>query len=126
MKKAIKKPANKKASKPTARTKPKAKAKVTKSSKAPPKAINKKISKPVKKTAIKKIKKSAAKIKAKGFSILELFQLKAKRILNRGQAGDAWKHKKDLPPQDQTHKDEMRAKNSAVGKKSGFGGARHH
>jgi hypothetical protein len=85
--------------------------------KASPKRA-KKLAKPKTKLANKK--------KSKGLSIVELFQLKNKHAHDVHPAGADWKHKKDLPPQDQPSKEDMRVKNNAAGKKSGFGGARHH
>jgi len=78
------------------------------------------------KTKSKSSPKHATKKKSKGLSVVELFQMKTQSEQNANQSGDDWKHKKDFPPQEQLSKEDLRAKNNAGAKKTGFGGARHH
>ncbi len=68
----------------------------------------------------------AAKKKSKGLSVADLFRLKEQQSQEHHPMGDEWKHKKTLPLQDQHKKEDMRAKNNPTGRKSGFGGVRHH
>lgn len=112
-----------KIAKRSAKSKPKAKTKASKTLKV--KAKTKRSPKRAKKASAPTLR-AAAKKKSKGLSIVELFQMKTQSEQSANQSGDEWKHKKDLPPQDQHSKDDMRVKNNAAGKKSGFGGARHH
>ncbi len=103
---------------------PKKKAK----SKAKPKLKAKKASmktKPKNRAKVAVKKKSTPKKKSKGLSIVELFEMKKERE-QAAQNPEAWKHKKDLPPQDQPHVNDLSAKGGSAGKKSGFGGVRHH
>ncbi|HEY8279017.1 MAG TPA: hypothetical protein VIH99_05310 [Bdellovibrionota bacterium] len=97
------------------------KAKTAGKSKAKPKAKAKTAGKSRLKAHSKPAKKS------RGLSITELFQMKQQQQQSaQAQANDpeAWKHKKELPPQDQHHPED--AKDIGGGKKSGFGGVRHH
>jgi hypothetical protein len=91
----------------SSRAKPKAKAKSRAPSRAKPKA-----------------KTKAAPKKGKGLTVVELFQLKQQREQGAAAGGEAWKHRKDLPPQDQHGPEDAKA--GAAGRKSGFGGVRHH
>ena len=97
-----------------AKTKPKAKAKAKT---ANPKAK-------AAKSRVKARTKPQAPKKPKGLSIGELFQMKQEREQAVAQDAEAWKHKKDLPAHDAHHPEDP--KDGGGGKKSGFGGARHH
>lgn len=107
------------------------KKKLSKTAKKGAKAKSK--AKPKKKAAVKARGKGkkltarpAAKKKSKGLSVVDLFHLKEQQAQEHHPMNDDWKHKKSLPPQEQHNKETMRSKNNANGKRSGFGGVRHH
>lgn len=114
-KKAAKKAAKKSAGKTKAKTKPKAK-----------KATVKAKGKSAAKSKAKPIAKPKAKARTKashGLTVVDLFKMKQEREQQAAQDAEAWKHKKDLPPQDIHSPEDAKMDNV---KKSGFGGTRHH
>jgi hypothetical protein len=72
-------------------------------------------------------KATKAKTKTKpagdGLTVIDLFKMKKERE-QAAQNPGAWKHRKDLPPQDQHAPEDAKSTNNV--KKGGFGGARHH
>ncbi|MGZ3706419.1 MAG: hypothetical protein ACXWP1_11405 [Bdellovibrionota bacterium] len=103
--------------KPAAKAKAKAKPKAKMKAKAKPKAKAK-----VKTKAKVKAKTKSASKKSHGLTVVDLFRMKQERE-QAAQDPEAWKHKKDLPPQDTHHPEDPK---ESGGKKSGFGGIRHH
>ena len=66
-----------------------------------------------------KVKKSSGK----GLSVTELFRLKKEKEQMTANSNETWANKKEIPPQD-NHAPEDAKGNS--GRRSGFGGVRHH
>jgi hypothetical protein len=94
----------------------KAKAKASRSAKAPKKVKAAAAPKP-------KTKPKAKENETHGLTVIDLFRMKQEREQQAAQDTEAWKHKKDLPQQDQHQPEDAKGPN---GKKSGFGGVRHH
>jgi hypothetical protein len=74
------------------------------------------------KSAVKAKAKTKTKSAEHGLTVIDLFRMKQERE-QAAQDPEAWKHKKDLPQQDQHQPED--AKGATV-KKGGFGGVRHH
>jgi len=111
----------KKKAKNASKAKPKAKAKAKAKPKAKLKAKAKPKAKAKAKTKVKAKTKPASK-KSQGLTVVDLFRMKQERE-QAAQDPEAWKHKKDLPPQDNHQPEDPK---ESGGKKSGFGGIRHH
>ncbi len=77
--------------------------------------------KPVK---TKKSPKAAASKNVVSFS--ELYALKKAKEKEKAEAAEAWKSKKNVPPQDQGPKENSELRPTADMRKTGFGGTRHH
>jgi hypothetical protein len=121
-KKAVSKSAKAKAPKKKAakaKAKKTVKAKASKSAKAPKKA---KAASPAK-AKVKAKAKTKAKNGEHGLTVIDLFRMKQEREQQAAQDAEAWKHKKDLPEQDQHKPEDAKGPDA---KKSGFGGVRHH
>lgn len=120
----MKKKAVKKSAKPKRAVKAKARPKAQlakKKTSAKPKAAKKAAKKA---TSPKAARPAKAPKESHGLTVIDLFKMKQQREQQALQDPEAWKHKKDLPAQDQHNPDDTRP--VATGKKSGFGGARHH
>jgi hypothetical protein len=114
-KKAMKKSSAKSKAQSKDRSKPKAK-------KASVKAKSRPAAKSKGKSALKP--KTRAKPKAsQGLTVVDLFKMKQEREAEAAQGADAWKHKKEIPQQDEHHPEDAKMDNV---KRSGFGGTRHH
>ena len=78
------------------------------------------------KKATAKTKKSPKAATTNVVSFSELYALKKAKEKEKAEAADTWKHKKNVPPQDQGPKENSELRPTADMRKTGFGGSRHH